>query len=95
MRHRSRVTIVLLLLAAVTMVVQLGSVPHAHAGANAGFYNQEHDLTLLAGLAGQVVPVDAPTVALAPVVTSLPSLVPERPTLHVASSGDSRAPPAR
>ena len=95
-RPASRFTIVaLLLLAALGMVVQAGSVPHLHERNHAGLYNEEHDLTLLAGLAAQAIQVDA-----APVITvdlALPSLTPdtpERPAAPAVRSGDSRAPPA-
>ena len=50
---------VLVLLAVAAMILQTGSVPHLHGGAQAGIYNQEHDLTLLAGLAGHGLPTDA------------------------------------
>jgi hypothetical protein len=95
-RVASRLTLVLLLLLAATgMVLQAGSVPHAHA-TNGGLYNQEHDLTLLASLGGHVVLVDAaPALAHDDVTTLVPSLAPERPALRVARSADSRAPPLR
>jgi hypothetical protein len=91
----SRLTLVtLLLLAATGMVLQAGSVPHAHAGSHAGVYNEEHDLTLLAGLAGHVLLVDATLVPAFDSVSALiPPYVPERPAARLARSGDSRAPP--
>jgi hypothetical protein len=71
-------------------------VPHVHAAAQLGLYNAEHDLTLLAGLAAHVIPVDdAPALTLDAVSRQLVPLVPERPPLRGAYSGDSRAPPAR
>ncbi len=92
----SRLAIALLvLLAAAGMLVQAASVPHAHTGAHAGLFNQEHDLTLLAGLAGQGLPVEAmPLLATATVHASVPPFVPERPGRHATRSGDSRAPPS-
>jgi hypothetical protein len=92
-----RITLLtLLLLAATGMVMQSGSIPHAHAVGAPGVYNEEHDLTLLAGLAGHVIPVDAtPSITLEPVSVPLSSYVPERPILYTALSGDSRAPPVR
>jgi hypothetical protein len=87
---------VLVILAVTGMVLQAGSLPHVHEGDGAGFYNEEHDLTLLAGLAGQVIPVDAvPTIALAAISALLLLFVPERPGLHTAHSGVCRAPPVR
>ena len=86
---------VLLVLAAAGMVLQAGSVPHVHA-ADGALYNEEHDLTLLAGLASHVLLADAsPTLAEDVVSTPLSAFVPERPILRVAHSGDSRAPPLR
>lgn len=93
----SRVTLVtLLLIPAAGMVLQAGSVPHAHAASHAGIYNEEHDLTLLAGLAGHVLLADAtPVVAFDSISALIPPYVPERPAARLARSGDSRAPPAR
>ncbi|HEV8143308.1 MAG TPA: hypothetical protein VGQ77_10640 [Methylomirabilota bacterium] len=93
----ARLTLGVLVILAVTgMVLQAGSLPHVHEGDGAGFYNEEHDLTLLAGLAGQVIPVDAaPTITLAAISALLLLFVPERPRLHAAHSGVSRAPPVR
>lgn len=93
----ARLTLGVLVILAVTgMVLQAGSLPHVHKGDGAGFYNEEHDLTLLAGLAGQVIPVDpVPTIALAAISALLLLFIPERPGLHAAHSGVSRAPPVR
>jgi len=85
----------LVMLAAAGMVLQAGSVPHLHKGTEAGVYNAEHDLTLLAGLAGQSLLADTgPILAPDAVATSLLPLVPEHPATRLADSGDSRAPPA-
>ena len=87
--------VALVLLAVAAMILQTGSVPHLHGGTQAGIYNQEHDLTLLAGLAGQGLPSDAtPALSLDTVSVPVSPFVPERPTLPLALSGDSRAPPA-
>ena len=96
-RFASRLTLVALLLLATTgMVLQAGSVPHTHAATQASLFNEEHDLTLLAGLAGHVVLTDASTtVAFDAVSGQLSAFVPERPALRLAHSGDSRAPPVR
>lgn len=96
-RCASRLTLLsLLVLATAGMVLQAGSVPHVHAGSHAGIYNQEHDLTLLASLAGHVVLADAaPALTLDVVSTQLSAFVPERPALRLAHSGVSRAPPVR
>src|SRR5437870_4662576 len=85
----------LLLIAALAMVAQLGSVPHSHAGSQAGFYNADHDLTLLAALAGHGLTPDAmPALALEPVSIAISPCVAARPSMPPAYSGDSRAPPA-
>jgi len=96
-RFSSRLTLVaLLVLATAGMVLQAGSVPHTHAAAHASFFNEEHDHTLLAGLAGHVVLGDAaPSIAFDAVSSRISPFVPERPALRVAYSGVSRAPPVR
>ena len=86
---------VLILLAVAAMILQTGSVPHLHGGAQAGIYNQEHDLTLLAGLASHGLPADAtPALSFDTVFMAMSPFVPERPASRLALSGDSRAPPA-
>jgi hypothetical protein len=95
-RFASRLALVtLLLLAATGMVMQAGSLPHVHAaGAHAGMFNEEHDLTLLAGFAAQSLLVGAaPAITFDTVSTLIPPYVPERPAARLARSGASRAPP--
>ena len=95
-RPAARLAIALLvLLIAATMGMQGGSLPHLHAGVGLGLYNAEHDLTLLAALAGAGLPADS--TALLPfdaVSTTLLALTPERPLSDAVRSGDSRAPPS-
>lgn len=93
----SRLTLAtLLLLAATGMVLQAGSVSHVHAASHAGVYNGEHDLTLLAGLAGHVLLADAaPVFTFDSISALIPPYVPERPAARLARSGNSRAPPVR
>ena len=84
----------LLLCAAAAGVLQVGSVPHTHAGIGPGFYNQDHDGALLATLHG-VATFSAGQPALQPVVV-LASLVPASSTESDSvprSIADSRAPP--
>lgn len=50
-RSARTVAVLLLLLAAMAMVAQAGSLPYLHAGGEAGLYNADHDLTLLVTLA--------------------------------------------
>ena len=86
--------VVLALFAAGAMVLQAGSVPHRHDGKAAGLYNQEHDLTLLAGLSGHGLPADAEPGLTSDTVSPFVSpSAPERPPVRLARSGDSRAPP--
>ena len=96
-RFTSHLTLVaLLVLATAGMVLQAGSVPHTHAATQTSLFNEEHDLTLLAGLAGHVVLGDAaPAIAFDAVSSLISPFVPERPALRVAYSGVSRAPPVR
>lgn len=85
----------LALVAASGMVLQGGTVPHLHDDHEAGLYNQEHDLTLLAGLAGHAVAPDAaPTPAIDAVSAPIRTTAPPRPPLRIAGSSDSRAPPS-
>src|SRR4051812_33648876 len=94
-RWSAAVMVVALLLAAVAMVAQSGSLQHLHMGPGAGLFNEEHDLTLLASLAGHgVVAAATPAVAFDIVSAPVPASIPDRPTAPVASSGDSRAPPS-
>jgi hypothetical protein len=94
-RSARTVAALLLLVAAMAMVAQAGSLPHLHAGGEAGLYNADHDLTLLATLAGYGLPTDATaTLAVDAVATSVLSFVPERLAARPAHSGDSRAPPS-
>ncbi|HYE93902.1 MAG TPA: hypothetical protein VEA38_22925 [Terriglobales bacterium] len=87
---------VLALLAVAGLVLQGGSVPHAHdAHDGAGIYNQEHDLTLMAGLAGHAIPVDAaPAPVVDLVVAAVVAAASPTSLLRLPRSGDSRAPPS-
>ena len=86
--------VVLALLAATAIVLQAGSVPHLHASEHPGLYNQEHDLTFLAGLAAQGLPADIVPALTADVASSaVPPLASERRVVCLPRSGHSRAPP--
>jgi len=86
----------LVTLALAGVVLAAATVPHTHATAQPGLYNQEHDLSYLAALGGvaplvQTVGVAAPVVEVAAALArSAPALV-SRPGRHP----DSRAPPLR
>jgi hypothetical protein len=94
-RSASRLVLgAVLLLAVVGLVLQDGSVPHVHASGQAGFFNADHDLTLLASLSAHALlndPVAA--VALESLFAPLSPSLPERRVTRPAHSGDSRAPP--
>ena len=96
-RFASRLTLVtLLLLAATGMVLQTASLPHVHAASHSGVYNEEHDLTLLAGLASSLLlAAETPVLTFQNVSALVPQYVPERVATPAALSGDSRAPPVR
>jgi hypothetical protein len=86
---------VLVLLIAVAMGLQGASLPHLHMGAELGLYNAEHDLTLLATVAGSGLPADSAAVLpFDAVSTAVLALAPERPLGDAVRSGDSRAPPS-
>jgi hypothetical protein len=94
-RFASRlVLLVLLMLATAGMVLQSGSVPHAHRAIEPSFFNEEHDLTLLAGLSAHVVLAGAaPALSFDIASTDIRPSVPERPASSCARSAASRAPP--
>ena len=91
---RRGAVVALLFVAVLAMVAQLGSVPHLHAKPGHGLFNAEHDLTLLAGLAGHGVEVDAaPRLAPDAVAFAIASSPSARLASRVTGSTDSRAPP--
>ena len=90
------VRVALLLLLALPLLLQGASLPHTHFGAPYGFFNQDHNLTLLATV-GAVASLDAttPAVVLVVVVTALAITAHRRPATTIIATADSRAPPAR
>jgi hypothetical protein len=95
MTGRLRVTLLVLLLT-VPLLLQGATLPHTHFGAPDGFFNQEHDLTLLA-IVGTVASLDAgaPALVLALVVIAVAAGRRARPVTTSARAAASRAPPAR
>jgi len=88
--------LLLALLAAAAMLLQAGSVPHVHEDHDheAGLFNQEHDLTLLAALAAHALEVDAvPAPVVAAVSAPVVPFVRAAPALRLTRAGESRAPP--
>jgi hypothetical protein len=86
----------LLLMLALPLLLQGASFPHTHFGAPDGFFNQEHDLTLLATV-GAVASLDAavPVVLLTLVATAVVVATRRCPTPTFVCTADSRAPPIR
>ena len=83
-----------ILLGLVALLLASASLPHLHAGAEAGLWNQEHDLALMATFGHHACQVDAmPVLGLVPTLAA-PS-TPAAP--HLAGAplrlSDSRAPP--
>ena len=88
--------VALLLLLSLPLLLQGASLPHTHFGAPDGFFNQEHDLTLLA-IVGAVASLDAtaPAVMLVLVVSALAVAPPRRLQTATHGAAASRAPPVR
>jgi hypothetical protein len=95
LRSRRIVGLLLLLLLAVAgLVLQGASTPHTHAGSTPGFYNQDHDLVLLATLHGAAVLVDATPAPFVFVLLAAIALLAIRPPASaVRATCDCRAPP--
>ena len=95
MTGRLRVALLVLLLTA-PLLLQGATLPHTHFGAPHGFFNQEHDLTLLA-IVGTVASLAAaaPAVLLTLVVVAVAAGRHVRPVSSPARAAASRAPPAR
>ncbi len=85
---------VLLFLAVTGLLLQAASVPHTHAASTPGFFNQDHDLVLLATLHGAAVLADATPAPLVVVLVAAVTPPATRPPASAArSTSDSRAPP--
>ena len=95
MTGRLRVAVLVLLLTG-PLLLQGATLPHTHFGAPDGFFNQEHDLTLLA-IVGTVASLDvgAPVLPLLLVFIALAAGAGSRPVTPSARAAASRAPPAR
>jgi hypothetical protein len=93
-RSSLRLLGLLLLVAVVGLLLQGSSVPHTHAPATPGFYNQDHDLVLLATLHGVAVPADAtPTPVVFLLVAAIALLAIRPPASAPRPTCDCRAPP--
>jgi hypothetical protein len=83
-----------LLVAMASVVGQGGSVPHTHAGIAPGFYNQDHDGSLLATLHGAAMLSAAqPTLRPVPVLAFITPVASDPADSAPCSSAASRAPP--
>ena len=90
------VRVALLLVLVLPLLLQGASLPHTHFGAPDGFFNQDHDLTLLATVAAVAsLDVAAPAVVLVLVIGTVAAIPRRRPETATAGTADSRAPPAR
>jgi hypothetical protein len=95
MSTRARFAVLLALLA-LPLLLQGGSLPHTHAGAADGLFNEEHDLTLLAAVGTVASDIAAvPAVIVVLVATAVTLLAAARPATARARAADPRAPPAR
>jgi hypothetical protein len=88
--------VLLLAPALVAMLVSAASLPHVHGGPEPGFFNQDHDLSTLAGLSGAALlsAVHSPA-ALVPVASQPLRLATHRPLAAPRRHADPRAPPVR
>jgi hypothetical protein len=95
MTGRLRVALLVLLLT-VPLLLQGATLPHTHFGAPDGFFNQEHDLTLLA-IVGTVASLDvaAPVLVLLLVFISVAAGGRSCQITTPARAAASRAPPVR
>ena len=92
MTGRLRVALLVLLLT-VPLLLQGATLPHTHFGAPDGFFDQEHDLTLLA-IVGTVASLDVGATHRVPPASQTAGCG-SRPVTTSARAAASRAPPAR
>jgi hypothetical protein len=84
----------LLLLAVAALLLQGASLPHSHASARPGLYNQDHDSTLLATLHSIAMVAEAAPVPLGFALVGAIALLAIRPPASAARpTCESRAPP--
>jgi hypothetical protein len=86
--------VLLLAPALVAMLVSAASLPHVHGGPEPGFFNQDHDLSTLAGLSGAALLSAVPSPATLVLVRGQSAgLAPQRPVAASRRHADPRAPP--
>jgi hypothetical protein len=92
-RNAGRVVSVLLTtLALLSSILAASGLPHTHSGPNPGFFNQDHDLSSLAGLTASGPLPAAPAFGPALVVRTLIAPLPPRLVWRPAGGSSSRAP---
>ena len=83
-----------LLLGVMALLLAGASLPHTHAASTPGFWNADHDLTLMATFGTHACQLDAmPVIGIALVLAAAISLAAARPAAAPARLSDSRAPP--
>ena len=88
--------VLLLAPALVAMLVSAASLPHVHGGPEPGFFNQDHDLSTLAGLSGAALLSAVHSSATLVLVESQPlGLATHRLLAAPRRHADPRAPPVR
>ena len=84
----------LLLVVAAALLLQGASLPHSHASARPGVYNQDHDATLLATLHSIAMLAEtAPAPLVFALVAAIALLAIRSPASTTRPTCDSRAPP--
>jgi hypothetical protein len=90
------VAVAALAVAFATVVVEGGSIPHTHLGSEPGYYNRDHDLSLLATRGGAApLPDVAPAFFVFVVVARLAAPGAAAPESEPGRHADVRAPPVR
>jgi len=91
---RRPVTLLVLGVALLASLIIATAAPHLHLGREAGFFNEEHDLSLFAASTTHApLPEGAPVIALGGVVAATILLLSSRPAFHPGRIADPRAPP--
>lgn len=95
-RFAGSAAVLLLAAALVAMLVSAASLPHVHGGPGPGFFNQDHDLSSLAGLSGAALLSDVHSPATLVLVASQSvGLATHRLAAAPRRHADPRAPPVR
>lgn len=89
--------VVVLAVAFATVLIEGGSIPHTHLDSEPGYYNHDHDLSLLLATrgGGGLVPDVTPAFFAFVVVALLTTTIAMAPDSAPGRHADVRAPPAR